>query len=383
MVMEYLRGRPLLELMFESGPLPAERALSIAIQIARALRRAHAQGVVHRDLKPSNVLILRDEEERDFAKVLDFGLVKVFAPDESDVKTPFGEDRLTRAGTMVGTPEYVSPEQALGDAVDDRADIYSLGVILYQMIAGRLPFHGESIIDVITQHLRADVPRIFDVSGVLCPPDIESVIRRSLRKMPDERQASMQELLVELKRAWRNLTDESYGTDTITPDLFLAIGGAREVSSIGLAGAGAVHAIEASRVEAAKGVTTKASIRAAKEGDAGELAAPNPIAATAAVASRNAVTPDGRRRRVRSRARIVILAACAALLVVLAWGALFQGSSPVPARHVVSGGPVRREAPPNARRRVRAAGDSGGAARERADTPARGPGTKEYKDNPY
>jgi serine/threonine protein kinase len=214
MVMEYLEGEPLSEILERHAPLPAERALAIAIQIARALRRAHDAGVVHRDLKPANVIVSTDEEGFDFVKVLDFGLVKLFARDASEVSSPFSDDELTRPGNMVGTPDYVSPEQALGDEVDARTDIYALGVLLFHMIAGRLPFVGGTIVELVKQHLDAPVPEIAAVSpGVRCPPAIEALIGRAMMKLRDHRFATTDQMLEALKGAWRDLTDESYGSE--------------------------------------------------------------------------------------------------------------------------------------------------------------------------
>lgn len=214
MAMEMIEGVPLDALIREEAPLTIERTLGIIIQIARALRRAHAAGVVHRDLKPANVVVKTDEEGFDFVKVLDFGLVKLFSPEESGVSTAFDEDHLTRPGNMVGTPDYVSPEQALGDEVDGRTDIYSLGVLMFQMIAGRLPFIGTSIIELVKHHLESKIPSINDVApGVECPEDVEEIIFKAMSKLRDDRYASMDELLGALKLSWRNVTDESFGTE--------------------------------------------------------------------------------------------------------------------------------------------------------------------------
>jgi serine/threonine-protein kinase len=214
MVMELLPGRSLAQLMKDEGFLCPERALSIAIQIGRALRKAHSEGVVHRDLKPANIMVLTDEEGIDRVKVLDFGLVKMFAPEESDLSAPYTRDSLTRAGCMVGTPEYVAPEQALGDPVDGRVDIYSLGILLMQMVTGKLPYVGASIEAIVHQHFTAPIPQIAQLAPeVQCPEDIETIIRCAMAKVRTDRFETMSEMLAAMKTAYRNVMDESVGTE--------------------------------------------------------------------------------------------------------------------------------------------------------------------------
>ncbi|MCK6546178.1 protein kinase, partial [Myxococcota bacterium] len=218
MVMEHCAGRPLSVVLHEEAPFSAERVVDISIQLARALKKAHDEGVVHRDLKPANIILQADEDGTDFVKVLDFGLVKLFAPEESGLETPHDEDHLTRPGNMVGTPEYVAPEQALGDDVDGRADIYSLGILMFQMISGKLPFHGKTMIDTLTAHFQKPVPRVHAVAPeVECPMELEAIIQRMLAKPRHERYPSMAEVLLDLKTVWRNLTDESFGSETSFP----------------------------------------------------------------------------------------------------------------------------------------------------------------------
>ena len=115
-------------------------------QILRALEHAHAAGVVHRDLKPENIMLVERDGQRDVVKILDFGIAKVTQPQSAG-------EALTQAGVIFGTPEYLSPEQALGEAVDARADIYAAGIILYEMLAGRRPFETEDKVKIISMHL--------------------------------------------------------------------------------------------------------------------------------------------------------------------------------------------------------------------------------------
>jgi eukaryotic-like serine/threonine-protein kinase len=189
MVMEYLEGRSLAELIEGWSPLPLERMLKIGVQIAEALNAAHLAGIVHRDLKPDNVFLCDREGDADFVKILDFGIAK------------FGvsQARLTQAGAVFGTPAYMSPEQALGKPTDGRTDVYALGVMLYEMACGRVPFHGEHAIAVLTQHANEEPEqlslRLPDVSR-----ELEAIVHKCLQKDPDARYASMAELAADLAR---------------------------------------------------------------------------------------------------------------------------------------------------------------------------------------
>lgn len=210
MAMEFLNGEPLSRVIAREVRLPPDRACLIGIQTARALRSAHRAGVVHRDLKPSNIMLLPEEEEEhssDFVKVLDFGLVKVFEEGRSDSAESDDID-LTRAGTMLGSPRYMAPEQIRCQSVDPRTDIYSLGVILFHMIAGRPPFIGQGSVEILNHHLRSPAPPIEEVAPEAnCPPELEVIVQRCLSKRPADRYASMDDLLGELKAAYRLVSD--------------------------------------------------------------------------------------------------------------------------------------------------------------------------------
>ncbi|MFL5370238.1 MAG: serine/threonine-protein kinase, partial [Myxococcales bacterium] len=142
--MELLKGRTLSDVVRQEGALSQERAIHIAQQVCRSLSEAHSQGVIHRDLKPANVMLLSQRHELDFAKVLDFGLVKFFTD---------GVDGHTHQGTFVGTPHYVSPEQARDEQPDPRSDVYSLGILIYLMLTGHVPFHAASAVEVLVKQL--------------------------------------------------------------------------------------------------------------------------------------------------------------------------------------------------------------------------------------
>lgn len=171
LTMDYIDGRPLHDLLDKEGPLPVERAVHIATQLAHALTAAHAEGVVHRDLKPANILVTEDDR----ALITDFGIARSLADAE-----------LTQAGSVLGTPDYLSPEQARGEVVDGRADIYALGLILYRMLANELPFSGGTYEEVIAQHT-AGHPRDISRTGVNVPRWLRRVISQCLQRDPADR----------------------------------------------------------------------------------------------------------------------------------------------------------------------------------------------------
>ena len=188
-VFEYVEGDTL-GARLHRGPMPIAEAVEIAWQLADALAAAHAQGVIHRDLKPSNVVLAPDGR----AKVLDFGIARL---------VPAGYDMSasvpgTIGGGLVGTPGYAAPEQYLSRNVDGRADIYALGVILYEMIVGKRPFPGTDAVALATSVLRDDPPKLASASGAWVPPRLEQLVSRMLQRDPEKRPSSGDELLVEL-----------------------------------------------------------------------------------------------------------------------------------------------------------------------------------------
>ena len=191
LVLEYVEGKSL-RTEIEAGALAPARALHIARQMALALERAHAAGIVHRDLKPDNVMLVQKADDPDFVKVLDFGIAKIEPHPTRDVAQP-----LTRLGTILGTPEYMAPEQALGEAVGPGADLYALGIMLYEMLTGLHPFDAPDRMAVLSMHIVAPVPAMTDRNPAFdVAPAIEDVVRRLLAKTPAERPASAR-LLVE------------------------------------------------------------------------------------------------------------------------------------------------------------------------------------------
>ncbi|MFP2912079.1 serine/threonine protein kinase, partial [Pyxidicoccus sp. 3LFB2] len=195
--MEYLEGLTLGQLLTQVGPLPWARALNINQQIARSLREAHRVGLIHRDLKPANVMVLNQETDHDVVKVLDFGLVKSFIGDAGPIPQ---DTSLTQAGIILGSPQYMAPEQARNVA-DPRSDVYSMGVVLYQMLMGRPPFLATQSIDVIVKHINEAPPSfgsIWPSHGV--PAEVEALVMKCLAKIPAERYQSMDEVLEAMRR---------------------------------------------------------------------------------------------------------------------------------------------------------------------------------------
>jgi len=197
--MEYLDGRSLKELIVGHGPAPVNVAIEYARQILSALRFAHRHGIVHRDIKPHNVLV--DREGR--VKVTDFGIARA------------GTSQMTEAGSIVGTAQYLSPEQARGGEVDQRSDLYSLGVVLYELLTGQTPFEGDTPVEIAMKHLstvarppssvRRDVPR-----------DLDMVVMRALAKDPEDRYQSAEEMEADLERVLRGAPVAAATTDSAT-----------------------------------------------------------------------------------------------------------------------------------------------------------------------
>ncbi len=190
LVLEYVEGRSLRELLDTEQKLPALRALHITAQIVAALGAAHAAGIVHRDLKPDNVMLVERKGDPDFVKVLDFGIAKLSAEDTA------GQPALTQIGSVFGTPEYMAPEQAKGEPVDARADLYTVGLLLYEMLSGRTPFEHEDMIAVLTAQMTQPPPPLSpDVD-----PELSGLVMTQLAKEPAQRIQTADELLQRLQQ---------------------------------------------------------------------------------------------------------------------------------------------------------------------------------------
>ena len=189
-VMEFLQGKSLAAILEKDGAMSPARVGGIIRQIGGSLEEAHGRGIVHRDLKPDNVVLVDRAGKKDFVKVLDFGIAK--RSQEIDV----GEQKLTQQGMVLGTPPYMSPEQFAGRTVDGRSDIYSLGVMAYEMLTGKLPFEANTAWEWATQHLnQAPIPIESHAEGRAAPEAMRRAIGRALAKSPDERFKSVGEFV--------------------------------------------------------------------------------------------------------------------------------------------------------------------------------------------
>ncbi len=184
-VMEYIDGRPLSSILKSTGPLSAERTADIGAHVGAALGYAHKHGVIHRDVKPGNVLLTDDGQ----VKVTDFGIARAINTEES----------LTQTGAVMGTATYFSPEQAEGLGVDSRSDIYSLGVVLFEMATGRPPFLGDSPVSVASKHVRDNPPAPRELNPAI-PPTLEAIILKSMAKEPAHRYQTAEDLRADLLR---------------------------------------------------------------------------------------------------------------------------------------------------------------------------------------
>ena len=195
LVLELIAGKTLRDAI-RDGKFPARRTLHVARQIASALARAHSLGIVHRDLKPENVMLTSRAGDEDFVKILDFGIAKLPVKDLAPDATPSEAAPLTQLGMVYGTPEYMSPEQAMGKPIDARADLYSLGVIMFEMLAGARPWDDDNKAVLLGKHVSQPIPAIADKSpDANVPDEIEAIVRKLMAKSPDERYAKTEDAL--------------------------------------------------------------------------------------------------------------------------------------------------------------------------------------------
>src|SRR5437879_7354582 len=189
--MEHLDGRSLKELIVARGPAPVPGAIDYARQVLAAIRFAHRHGIVHRDIKPHNVLVYGEGR----VKVADFGIARG------------GVSQMTEAGSIIGTAQYLSPEQAKGAPVDQTSDLYSVGVVLYELLTGVVPFSGDTPVEIAMKHL-STVPPPPSAKRADIPRDLDLVVMRALAKDPSERYQSAEEMDADLRRINRGRSEE-------------------------------------------------------------------------------------------------------------------------------------------------------------------------------
>jgi tRNA A-37 threonylcarbamoyl transferase component Bud32 len=214
-VMEFLDGESLAELTMREAPLPIERCLRIARQVAGALGAAHAKGIFHRDVKPENIYLVR-RGDADFVKVVDFGISKAVKPGGDDGEAGY---RLTHTGLLLGTPLYMSPEQARGqEDLDHRVDIWALGVLLYECLTGEVPFRANNYLGIIAQVLNHTAPPPSQLRPELGIPDaVEAVVMRAMAKDRERRYQTMTELERDLDRLLAG--DQNVGFEPVTAEV--------------------------------------------------------------------------------------------------------------------------------------------------------------------
>ncbi len=208
LAMEFLHGRPLEALLHDTPALPPQRAVRILSQVLASLSEAHERGIVHRDLKPDNIFIVDMHGETDWVKVIDFGIAK-FTGDM--------EQTLTRTGVAIGTPRYMSPEQACAAKVDGRSDLYSLGIIAYRLLTGSLPFDGQNSMEIVIAQMHAPPRPIAEVTPQPLPRSLVQAIERVLAKKPDDRFRNADEMRDALESALGDPWMIEPAADTVSP----------------------------------------------------------------------------------------------------------------------------------------------------------------------
>ncbi len=308
-VMEMLVGEDLADTIKREAPMPWSRVAPMALQICRALGAAHAKGVIHRDMKPENCFRIERSGNPDFIKVLDFGIAKVTSEDPNETA-----GRLTSTGMIFGTPTYMSPEQAQGQRVDHRSDIYALGVILYELLTGKVPFSADNFMGILTKHM-FDQPvapsEVAPQAGI--SPEVEALVLKALQKDRGFRFQSMQELA-------QAILDVGTGAEPVTvvpetrarpisegrPTAFLS----RNVTGPGLHASQEVTLHEPPRAAPRRGLMTALLVGLAVLGGgvAGAVAMSSdgpapPVVAAASPPVVAAIEPDPPREGDRGRAR--------------------------------------------------------------------------------
>jgi len=193
LVMQYIEGRALKDVLLETGALPLERTLPLMIQVCAAVAEAHRHNIIHRDLKPDNIMISERPDASERATVLDFGIAKIVGADD-------GNTSVTKVGSVIGTPQYMSPEQVHGKALDARSDLYAVGIILFEMCTGKVPFDSDSAVGLMMKHISEPPPAPRSLApDADIPPRLEAAMLKALEKDPDDRFQDMLDFSAELE----------------------------------------------------------------------------------------------------------------------------------------------------------------------------------------
>ncbi|MFL5345291.1 MAG: protein kinase domain-containing protein [Hyalangium sp.] len=355
-VMEFLDGQPLDAYLAEKQRLPPTEALSILDEVLAALGAAHGAGVVHRDLKPSNIFLVREPGGTRYVKLLDFGLAK------QGQSGAAARTAQTRTDMVVGTPEYMAPEQARGQAVGPMTDLYAMGVVTFEMVTGRLPFIGTSPVDLLMKHVDARPPRPSEFVPEL-PPALDAFILQMLTKDPEARPSSADALRQQLHRLRRTMLRPTRAqtaaqaaaggrvpTPAPAPATIIADPTTAPVPAVGPSPAGAApvqpQAQASEAAQRSEPATVPHEIVQVAEAPARQPVTPAPIASEVIPADvRAAITPSPMRRVMP-----VVIGAVAFLAVVglLIWGRSTPTPAPTPpvTNTPVTGTPPDKPAPP-------------------------------------
>ncbi len=209
MIMDLIEGTGINDIVDREGPMDVARALPIFQQLASALGHAHNNNIVHRDVKLSNVMLVNMGHQRDVVKLVDFGIAKHFEFDQADGEYSGNNEGITAAGQVVGSPLYMSPEQCMGQPLDHRTDIYSLGCVMYYVLTGHPVFSAESVVELMQQQISRQPGAMASPSHAV-PQFIEEIVFNCLAKMPEDRYQSMEELEEELEIAMTRLVTPQF-----------------------------------------------------------------------------------------------------------------------------------------------------------------------------
>lgn len=333
-VMEYVEGSSLKKVIREVGALPVPRALEITRQVCSALDSAHSLGMIHRDIKPDNVLLVRQPDDRDLAKVLDFGIAKLKEGAKGGGSVT--GVTMTKTGFVVGTPDYISPEQAKGkpgDELDGRCDLYSVGVLMFEALTGELPFKSNAPFELLMHHVHSHPPSPRVVRPDLdLPEPVVGIVMRALEKNPDDRFQCAREMIMALTAAADTLEKQALAKKQVLHEARRS--GFSSLSPPPIAAPPSVPSVEPDRKEAAASQSIADSSRTETAGE---------IREEAALREMPAKTPTGRRllRLPTSRAVLVATIGIFIALVAAAWFAQRTRSQPESPQN---GTPPSREA---------------------------------------